>query len=109
MDISYDDFRKVDLRVGTILDAYEFPEAKKPAYKLRIDLGELGIKQSSAQVTHLYRSEELIGKQVVCVVNLGSKKIGPFTSEILTTGFDGNGGVVLATVDKPVRNGMRLY
>jgi len=108
--ITYADFEKVDFRAGTIVEVLDFPEAKKPAYKLKIDLGnEIGIKQSSAQVKHLYTKEELLGKQVVCVVNFAPKQIGPFISEVLTTGFDGDGGVVLTTVDKKVENGKGLY
>ncbi len=109
MVISYEDFEKVDLRVGTIIEVVDFPEAKKSAYKLKIDLGELGIKNSSAQITSVYKKEELIGKQVVCVVNFAPKKIGPFISEVLTTGFDSDNGVVLTTVDKKVLNGKKLY
>ena len=105
----YEDFEKIDLRVGTIIAAEHFPEAKKPAYTLKIDLGELGIKNSSVQITQAYRKEELVGKQVVCVVNLGNKRIGPFVSEVLTTGFDSEKGVILTTVDKPVQNGKKLY
>lgn len=109
--ISYTDFEKVELRVGTILEAYVFPEARKPAYKLIVDFGpEIGIKKSSAQITAHYQLDELIGKQVIGVVNFPPKQIGPRISECLITGFaDENGDVVLATPDKRVENGMKLF
>lgn len=111
-DILYNDFTKVEIRVGTIIEVEDFPEARKPSYKLKIDFGKLGINKSSAQVCDLYKKEELLGKQVVCIMNLGKKQIGSFMSEVLTTGFDmkdGDKRIALATVDKKVENGMRLY
>ena len=110
MTITWDEFQKVEMRVGTIIDAQEFPEAIKPAYKLVIDLGEeIGLKKSSAQITDLYSTEELIGKQIIAVVNFSPKKIGPFTSECLVTGFyTKTNTVILATTDKKISNGSLL-
>lgn len=109
MTISWSDFEAVELRVGTIIDAQPFPEARKPAYKLTVDFAEAGIKKSSAQITDLYELEELIGKQVIAVVNFPPKQIGPFMSECLVTGFvRDDGAVVLAVPDKPAKNGQRL-
>ena len=108
--IDWDDFKKIEIRVGTIIEAEDFPEAIKPAYKLRVDLGvALGIKQSSAQITTLYSKEDLIGKQVMVVVNLEPKQIGPFVSECLITGFYvTKGDVVLAGPKQKIENGALL-
>ena len=108
--IQYADFEKVDIRVGTIVEASEFKEARKPAYKLMIDLGPMGVKRSSAQITNLYSLHELKGKQVLCVVNFPPKQIGPYISEVLTLGLaNENSHVVLVSPLSGVPNGAPLH
>ena len=111
MQISYDDFQKVDVRLGRVVEVADFPKARKPAYKLRIDFGkELGVKSSSAQVTKHYKKEELLGRNVLCVVNFAPKQIGDFISEVLTLGVpDNNGDVVLLGIDKEAEPGARMF
>jgi tRNA-binding protein len=108
--ITWNDFEKVELRVGTVIDVQPFPEARKPAYILLIDFGEdIGVRKSSAQITDIYGMQELPGKQVVAVVNFPSKQIGPVKSQCLVTGFyREDGAVVLAVPDQPVHNGAKL-
>ncbi|MFI5129679.1 MAG: tRNA-binding protein [Chitinophagales bacterium] len=107
--ISWNDFEKIDMRVGTIIEANEFPGARKPAYKLTVDFGELGIKRSSAQVTAHYSKEELINRQVIAVVNFPAKQIATFISECLVLGvYDENKDVILLQPGNPVINGMKI-
>jgi tRNA-binding protein len=109
--ITFDDFMKVDIRIGTIVEVEDFPEARKPAYKLKIDFGpEIGVKKSSAQITVHYRPADLKGRQVAAVVNFPPRQIGPFMSEVLTLGFaDDNGAVVLIGIDNACPNGSRMH
>lgn len=110
MTISFDDFQKVDIRVATITRAEPFPEARKPAIKLWLDLGDLGERRSSAQITRHYRPDELIGTQVLCVVNFPPRQIGPVRSEVLVLGVpDPEGEVVLIRPDQSVPNGGRMF
>lgn len=108
MSASFDNFTKLDIRAGTIISVDDFPEAKKPAYKLTIDFGELGTKRSSAQITNLYSKEDLMNKQIVAVVNFPPKQIGPFVSECLVLGVYSKDGVVLLQPDKKIINGEKV-
>ena len=103
--ITFEDFTKIDLRVGTITEVTDFPEARNPAYKLTIDFGELGIKRSSAQITTLYSKEELLNRQIVAVVNFPVKQIGPFMSECLVLGAVNGKDVILLDPENKVKNG----
>ncbi len=109
--IGFDDFMKVDIRAGTIVEAAPFPEARKPAYKLVIDFGPaIGRKKSSAQITKHYSLDELVGRQVLAVVNFPPRQIGPFMSEVLTLGLpDTDGAVVLTAIERAVPDGARLF
>jgi tRNA-binding protein len=108
--IDWNDFEKVELRVGTIVEVEDFPEARKPAYKLKINFGEeIGMRKSSAQITDIYQKDDLLGRQIVGVVNFPAKQIGPMRSECLVTGFHReDGAVVLARPDSEVPNGAKL-
>ena len=110
MELTWNEFQKVELRAGTIVAVDEFPEARKPAWKLTVDFGtEIGVRRSSAQITDHYEEQDLLGKQVLAVINFPPKQIGPFMSECLVTGLiQDDGSVVLAVPDKPVANGLRL-
>jgi tRNA-binding protein len=107
--ITWHDFEKVELRAGTILEVADFPQARKPAYKLKVDFGPHGIKWSSAQITKHYTKEELPGRQIIGVINFPEKQIANFMSQFLVTGMaDENGDIILTTIDKPVPNGSKL-
>lgn len=108
-EITWAEFEQVELRAGTILEVFDFPDARKPAYKLKVDFGEFGIKMSSAQITKHYTKEALIGQQIIGVVNFPKKQIGKFMSEFLVTGFaDAEGDIVLTTVQTKVPNGSKM-
>lgn len=108
--ITWQEFEQIELRVGTIIEASDFPQARNPSYKLKIDFGEFGIKKSSAQITELYTVEELVGKQVLAVLNFPPKQIGPYMSECLTTGVeDEEGRVILLSPDHKAVNGSKLF
>lgn len=107
--ITWADFEKVELRAGTVIEVQDFPKARKPAYQLKVDFGPLGIKWSSAQITKHYTKEELIGRQILGVVNFPEKQIANFMSQFLVTGLaDENGDIVLTAVERPVPNGSKL-
>jgi tRNA-binding protein len=107
--IAWNDFEKVALHAGTIIEVADFPGARKPAYKVKVDFGPYGIKWSSAQVTKYYTKEELTGRQILGVINFPEKQVANFMSQFLVTGFaDANGDIVLAVIDKPVPNGSKL-
>jgi len=107
--INWSDFEKVELRAGTVLEVLDFPEARKPAYKIKVDFGDFGVKWSSAQITKHYLKEELIGRQIIGVVNFPRKQIGKFMSEFLVTGMaDKNGDIVLTALDREVPDGAKL-
>ena len=110
-DLTWNEFERVEIRVGTVVEVDDFPKARKPAFIMKIDFGErIGIKKSSAQITDMYTKENLLGRQVVAVVNFPAKQIGPIMSECLVTGFpDENGAVVLAMPERDVPNGARLF
>ncbi len=110
MNITWDDFTKIDIRSGTIIKVNDFPKARKPAYQLTIDFGELGLKNSSAQITAHYKKEDLLNRQIIAVVNFPPKQIGKYISEVLTLGLQDEGGhVVLLEPTKPVPNGAKLF
>ena len=107
--INWQDFEKVEMRAGTIIEVMDFPQARRPAYKVKVDFGPFGIKQTSAQITKNYSKEELSGRQIIGVINFPAKQIANFMSEFLLTGFaDEDGDIVLAAIDKPVPNGSKL-
>ena len=107
--ITWQQFEQVELRAGTILEVIDFPEARKPAFKIKVDFGEFGIKWSSAQITRHYTKEELPGRQLIGVINFPKKQVANFMSEFLITGFaDENGDIILTSLDKPVPNGSKL-
>ena len=104
--ISFDDFEKIDIRMGTIIEVNDFPKAKKPAYQLTIDFGDLGIKKSSAQITHLYSKESLLNRQIIGIVNFKPRQIANFISEVLVLGvYNESGNVILLKASKPIKNG----
>ena len=109
MEIAWQDFEKIELRVGTVLEVLDFPDARKPAFKIKVDFGDFGTKWSSAQITFHYQKEDLLGKQIVGVLNFPKKQIGKFMSEFLVTGFaDENGDIVLTTLERKVPNGAKM-
>jgi tRNA-binding protein len=108
-EITWSEFEQVELRAGTILEVFDFPEARKPAFKVKVDFGPYGVRMSSAQITKHYTKETLVGRQIVAVTNFPKKQIGKFMSEFLVTGFaDENGDIVLTSLERPVPNGSKL-
>jgi tRNA-binding protein len=108
-EITWSEFEQVELRAGTILEVFDFPEARKPAFKVKVDFGPYGVRMSSAQITKHYSKETLVGRQIVAVTNFPKKQIGKFMSEFLVTGFaDENGDIVLTSLERPVPNGSKL-